>query len=683
MASSFSSFSWGAHLRSFWGAWKAHPRLAWGPVVIWVLIGGVYVAVVPPKWRATQAFLVREEATSSSRLGRFDSGEALKTAQETLLELARNSSVVAEALRQVGPPEGVPNHLPGLSDGGDLAPPSSGHWPTETDIRAVQEAVTVTAPKGAEFGKTEVIYLAVTAPSRQRALALVTALSQALQRYSQQVRDRKAQSIVAELEEQVRLAQSALDQATGRLQQMERQVGSDLGELRNLNDSGRGDSNLRTLLTQINEELRKLQGSLAAKKQTLHLLQSAQKDPQSLVAAPNEMLDGLPTLRRLKEGLAEAQLRTAQVLGKMSTEHPLAQAALAAEQEVRDRLREELVSATEGMQADLQVEQARAEKLQQQLSEVQGRLDRLAGLRAEYNNLVNEVRQKSEILDRATKALAEAKAAQAAAKSTSLLTPLEGPEVDSRPLGPGPLVILASCVVGGWLIGAGLVFLIYPPPDAQGRRWTDRIRFGRRATDPPIGRRATDYLPPMLAGQVLPAVMPGLPGGVPLAGQPGWAGGVPPTRGTDVHGALPVAGQTGWPGGVPPTGKSDLAGEAPPTGQTGWAGTPPSSGGAGMAGGLSPGVAPASPGQPIGPIPGLPYGRRATDWKVPAESFRADGLSGRPANPTGNAASLGPSGPDGITPVRTASAGPAFGDPGGIAGCPSDASVSGTSNQVP
>lgn len=498
-------FPWGAHVRAFWGAWKAHPRLAWGPVVVLVVLGGLYVATVPPKWRASQAFLVREEAATGTRLGRFDSGEALKTAQETLLELARNSSVLADALRQAGPPE----------DSSSAAEA----WPTEKEIRTLQEAVTVTAPKGAEFGKTEVIYLSVTAPSRERALRLTAALSTALQRYSQQLRDRKAQSIIAELEEQVRLARSALDEATGRLQQMERQVGSDLGELRNLNDSGRGDSNLRTLMTQIKESLRGVQAALAAKTELLQLLQSAQKDPQSLAAAPNEMLDGLPTLRRLKEGLVEAQLRSAQVLGKMSPEHPLAQAALAAEQEVRDRLRKELASAAEGLQSDIKVEQARADNLQHQLAEVQQRLDRLAGLRAEYNNLVNEVRQRSEILDRSSKALAEAKAAQAAAQSTSLLTPLEGPEADPNPLGPGPVAILLSALAGGWLIGAGLIFLIYPPPDAQGRRWTDRLRFGRRATDPPIGRRATDFLP-----RGLPAVSTaGSPAGLPAdasSGQP-------------------------------------------------------------------------------------------------------------------------------------------------------------------
>ncbi len=549
-----SYLSWLLHWRAFWEAWKAHPRLAWMPVVVLVGIGGIYVGFVPPKWRASQAFLVREETTGSGRLGRFDSGEALKTAQETLLELARNRWVVADALRQVGPPLGGNFRLIAPLNRRELSSPSNVDWPTEKDIRTLQDAVTVTAPKGAEFGKTEVIYLAVTAPTADRALALVRALSDALQRYSQQLRDRKAQSMVAELEEQVRLAQTALDQATARLQQMERQVGSDLGELRNLNDSGRGDSNLRTLLTQINEELRKLQGTVAAKSQLLQLLQAAQKDPASLVAAPSEMLDQMPTLRRLKEGLVEAQLRTAQVLGKMSPEHPLAQAALAAEQEVRDRLRQELASATEGLQADRQVEQARVEKLQQQLTEVRQRLDRLAGLRAEYNNLVNDVRQKSEIFDRVTKALAEAKAAQAAAKSASLLTPLEGPEVDPRPLGPGPLVILGSCLVGGWLIGAALVFLIYPPPDAQGRRWTDRLRFGRRATDPPIGRRATDFLPP----------------------------GLPPPASAPL-----VGGAAGQASPAPMVGAACQLAQAP------------------------------SP--PPELIPGLPYGRRATDGKVPLE----------------------------------------------------------------
>lgn len=475
-----------AQARSFVAALKMHPRLALGPAVAAGALAVLYALCAPQTWRATQSLLVREEAgAGAGRPGRFDSGDDMKTAQETILELARNHVVVETALRQAGPPP-------------DCRDP--GAWPAADDVRAVQDAITVAAPQGAEFGRTEVIYLAVTAPSSPRALALVDALATALEAYSKGLRDRKAQSMAAELEKQVQLAQAGLDQATRRLQAMEREVGSDLGELRNLNDSGRGDSNLRTVMTRVKDDLRTARADLAARKQLLSLLLAAHDDPKLLVSAPNELLDSQPALRRLKEGLVDAQLRTAQVLGKMSPDHPLARAALANEQEVRERLSKELAAAAHGLEADLKVGQARADDLQRQLDDVQQRLDRLAGLRADYSNLVNEVRQCSEILEKSNKALADAKASRVAAQSSSLLTRLDGPQADPRPLGPGKAMIVLGGVLGGLAAGAGLVFLIYPPPDAQGRRWTDRLKFGRRASDPPVGRRATDLPPARRAG---------------------------------------------------------------------------------------------------------------------------------------------------------------------------------------
>ena len=71
-----------------------------------------------------------------------------------------------------------------------------------------------------------------------------------------------------------------------------------------------------------------------AHRQLLTLLKDAEADPTRLMAAPNSLLDSQPALRRLKDGLVDAQLRTATLQGRMSAEHPEVVAAREAEVQV-------------------------------------------------------------------------------------------------------------------------------------------------------------------------------------------------------------------------------------------------------------------------------------------------------------------------------------------------------------
>ena len=75
-----------------------------------------------------------------------------------------------------------------------------------------------------------------------------------------------------------------------------------------------------------------------ANRQLLALLEQAQADPTRLMAAPTRLLDSQPALRRLKDGLVDAQLRTATLQGRMSAEHPEVISAKEAETQVAARL---------------------------------------------------------------------------------------------------------------------------------------------------------------------------------------------------------------------------------------------------------------------------------------------------------------------------------------------------------
>ena len=86
----------------------------------------------------------------------------------------------------------------------------------------MQDEITVTSPKGAEFGQSDLIYLAVRARSAEEAVRLNTAVCDQLEQRLQQLRNRRGESVIQELTEKLKLNQQNLNEATGRLEAMER-----------------------------------------------------------------------------------------------------------------------------------------------------------------------------------------------------------------------------------------------------------------------------------------------------------------------------------------------------------------------------------------------------------------------------------------------------------------------------
>lgn len=440
---------------------------------------------MPRPWNATQAVLVRDEAGSRlGKQGRFESVDALKAAQETVVQLAKNQEVIARALRQAGTPNGQEDE----------------NWPSLSTIEKFQGAVSVTPPKGTEMGASELLYLSVTAESRDRALVLADAVCSALETGLQDIRADKARSMIAELEKTVQLSRQELESVTAKLETIEKEVGRDLGELRTLNELGTGDSNLRTGLNRIKDEERVVRSMLDATRQQLQLLNDAKGDPERLLSYPKALFETQPGLRKLREGLAEAQLRTAQLLGKMREDHPEVATSRAAEEDVRSQLAEELPAIILSLQTDIRVGEAQLTSLQEQRGETESRLEDLAGVRARYGNLTSEVRQRSDALQNVQKDLVEARGILAATSTSSLLTRIDEPVAGNSPLGPGRLKVLFLGTLGGLAIGGGLVFLSSMPHNfGFDRRGTDRGGTGRRWSDlvtlaVNMGRRRTDQL---------------------------------------------------------------------------------------------------------------------------------------------------------------------------------------------
>ena len=91
----------------------------------------------------------------------------------------------------------------------------------------------------------------------------------------------------------------------------------------------------------------------------------------------------------------------------------------------------------------------------------------LAEARAKYANLVSSVDNHTKLVEAARKNLADARARQAGALSSSVIGRIDGVEAGVRPVGPGPATITAAGGVGGLILGFGLVFLFASPAKSQ------------------------------------------------------------------------------------------------------------------------------------------------------------------------------------------------------------------------
>lgn len=481
--------------------------LVWSP--LWILttflFGGLGVGYAfflkTDTFVASQALLVRDEANGAvMRLGRFQSQAEMKAAQETILEMAKSHQVVREALLAVGKPPTLINWF-GMSD-------FEGEYPSKDLIEeTAKQAILIHAPKGVEFGVTEVIYMDVKASTTEHAVQLNRAICNALEARLQQLRKLRADGVIEELVFARDSARVALTQCTQDLNEIERRAGSDLSDLRGMTDAIGSGATSKVELEQIKSEIRQIETARQSLLSDREMLEKASKDPSSFVVAPASFLNAHPGLKRLREGLVDAQIAEANIRGKFTEEHPAAIASRSAQESIMERFHEELKASFASIDSDIALHDRRLERLADQKKGIEFRLSNLANDRAHYANLISEVKSRTAILESAEKELAEAQAARDSSLATSLLTRLDAPIVSDKPIGPGKTTLSGMCAIAGLIFGLGIVFAITPIDfgPTYGRRAVDRIT-GRRAADSGIPANAAEssdktFVPPQESKQ--------------------------------------------------------------------------------------------------------------------------------------------------------------------------------------
>lgn len=433
------------------------------PALVIGALSCVYAGLKSDRWEAVQAMSVRNETTGGAATsGDFQLEDEMKATQETVLEIARSRPVLAAALVDAGPPENWRGQ---------------GQWPTQDDIDDLQDALKLTPPKGAEFGKTEIFYVKLRDRWRDRAAGLLERLCQHLADHLGELRGARASGMAEELSEVVSLATQRLEQAQQRLADMERKVGSNLVELRMLEQSPAGVSELNRELTEAENEVRQAQARQSLNRSILKLLREAQDDPQLLVTSPNTLFEAQPNLKRLADGLVDVQLKTSALLGMMTERHPQVLVSRQAEETIRRNIFSELTLALHAIEAENQLADGRVEYLAGRLAELRERMSEVAALRVEYASINSDVIHRRTVLEAAERQLADARASQSVAKKCSLIDRIGVPDTGSRPVGPARLTIALAGVAGGLLAGLGMLVLTIPVAASNrgaatnGRHW--------------------------------------------------------------------------------------------------------------------------------------------------------------------------------------------------------------------
>jgi hypothetical protein len=231
-----------------------------------------------------------------------------------------------------------------------------------------------------------------------------------------------------------------------------------------------------------------------------------------------------PGLKRLKDGLVDAQLKLATLLGSLSPTHPQVIAAQEATVQIGGNLHAELAIAIRAMGAEKQLNRNRIESLESQKAALHGRFDKLADVRATYGNLAAMAKHRGEILKSAELELAAARSKQAAAHAGPVLQLIGDAVTGTRPVGPGRTMIALGGLAGGLILGMGIVVLTAKPLDkepAQLAADANAIRSTEQTGPVTISTAASDLELEDLLPPIQPEYLTVGPGFPPEPLQPG------------------------------------------------------------------------------------------------------------------------------------------------------------------
>ena len=428
-------------LRKYWRWWVA-------PMVLGFVLSAVYNKFLATKtYSARQSLILRDDLMGDAyKPSRFESQESLKSAQETVLEIARKPQVVRAVLEQLGPTSSF----------------SFGPYPSDETIENVQGNITLMAPNGAEFGKTEAVVLSVKTVDHERSRKFVNLLLDEIDSKLNEVRILRLESMQKELSQASVNAMAALKTSSRELQDIEMGFGADITTIRGLNDpQGSGGFDLK--LNQIRLEQRQAAAQLSSARNQREMLRNAEENGGVEFVTSNELLELQPALQGLMTNLSTAMAQLAIDEGRYTSLHPELQRSRRAVEQQQQQLFNSIGTTIKGLDAQIENLEQLNDRLGQSIIKLEKQLQVLSEQRVPYSTLEEEVKKKAEVYNDVQGRLAKVQSYARSTEEVAMLTRVDAPQVSSRPdqLGASKAGILGGAI--GLMFGLGLVALIAPP----------------------------------------------------------------------------------------------------------------------------------------------------------------------------------------------------------------------------
>lgn len=423
------------------------------PMILGFAASAVYACFLYQKqYTARQSLIVRDDLMGDAfKPSRFESLDSMKSAQETILEIARKPQVVKKVLEQIGP-----ERQPLFSFGSS--------YPSSEAIEDAQGQITFSAPNGAEFGRTEAVVLKVTSSSPERAAEFVKLLVEQVAVKLSEVKTLRLQSMQSELSSASRAAYVSLEKASADLQKIERSFGADITTIRGLTDPQSGGT-FDTKLNQIRQEKRESVNQLTSAQQQKELLETAVLSGDLEFATSSELMSLQPALAALMENLSKAKAQLAIDEGRYLGRHPALRNSREAVKQQKQQLFDSLGLAISGLDSQISLAKSRVQRLDQSIEQLEEDLVNLTSQRVPYVTLQAEVANKTKVFSDLQGKLDEVESYIQSSGNIALMTPIDEPQVSNRADGPGRAMMVMVGTMAGLISGLGLVMLVVPPAD--------------------------------------------------------------------------------------------------------------------------------------------------------------------------------------------------------------------------
>ena len=425
------------------------------PAVAGLVLSLLYVFFIRSEtWTARQTLIVRDDMLGQSlKPGQFSSLESMKSAQETILEIARRPEVIRSVLTTLGPKS------KGLFF-------DASQFPDAATIEEVQGLISLSAPNGAEFGKTEVMTLNAKSSSPERSLQFIELLLAEMEKNINEVRRSRLQSMESELLLARNGARSALELSMEKLRGMEDTLGADIGTMNGLNSTQPGDTFAKAEISQILIEQRAAQVQLDSAISAQQLLNEAKLNPERVVTTSTDFLKAEPKLQALSKSLVDAQKAYADNTGRFEDLHPAVQSSRQTVRVMREQIFQELESLSLSLNSQITELQQRIARLAGLADQHRARLVELGSKRVDHLAVNGEVTKKSEVFNQFESRLSEVQSLRASTGNVAWLTRIGAPQLATRPDGMGKKSLVLVGGFCGLMMGLGLIMLVAPPLDS-------------------------------------------------------------------------------------------------------------------------------------------------------------------------------------------------------------------------